>query len=69
MLLHFQEQKMALALQCYDLVDIHLKALSAKVEHLQEEFEVPTCLYSTPAIAAQLFEIPTLADRGRLWLG
>lgn len=40
MLLHFQEQKMALAVQCYDLVDTHLGDLTRNMEGLQEEIEV-----------------------------
>lgn len=39
-LLHFQEQKMALAGQCYDLVQAHLGDLSRNMEGLQEEIEV-----------------------------
>ena len=40
MLLHFQEQKMALAVQCYDLVDTHVQNLGRNMDGLREELEV-----------------------------
>ena len=49
MLLHFQEQKMALAVQCYDLVDTHVQNLGRNMDGLREELEVsrvaPECIH------------------------
>ena len=42
MLLHLQEQKMALAVQCYDLVDTHVQNLARNLDGLREELEVTT---------------------------
>ena len=54
MLLHFQEQKMALAVQCYDLVDTHVQNLARNLDGLREELEVTSCL------ALQQLRDPTL---------
>ena len=40
LLLQFQDQKMALAVQCYDLVDAHVGDLNKNMELLRDELEV-----------------------------
>lgn len=44
MLIQFAEEKMALACQCYDLVDMHLMQIERDIDVFEGEIQVRICL-------------------------
>lgn len=64
MLIQFAEEKMALACQCFDLVDMHLMQIDRDIEKFEDEIQVRKYIKHTSiAFSVTRHSIPQLSGQ------